>query len=151
MNGDHPPRLNWCIEKHRQAIKILPIKFPDGFNDLLDAKQLPRVKSSPHRRTWLDWDLITPRFERQYFLEGAEEIIRQGLGRSDLSGCAYLIMEYGYSAPLIQVETLVFIQFWDDFASSAEGGAVVVAKDEKLVMEFTDDVEYVLHSNFPIP
>ena len=150
MSIDRPTRLNWCLEKHRQAITILPITFPDGFNDLLDAKKLQRAKKGANRKTWLDWDAITPRFERPYFVEGAETAI-QGLERSKVSRSPNLIMEYGFDAPIVLIETPVFIEFWDEFASSAEGGAVVVTKDENLVMEFSDDASYTLLSNFEIP
>jgi hypothetical protein len=151
MGVDQSRKLNWCLEKHRRAITVLSSTFPDGFNDLLDTKHLPRTNGDPNTKTWLDWGAITPHFKQHYFVEGAEKAIRQGLKRSTLIRCSFLIMEYGYDAPVVQIETPVFVDFWDDFISSAEGGAVIIAKDENLAMEFTDDADYGLLSNFEIP
>lgn len=84
-----------------------------------------------------------------YDFDGSEDEISQLLLNSPLTtGHQYLIMEYGFNGPIIRVSVNLFIGNWYAFIKSAIQGAVVLSEDGKCVMEFSDDSDFLLYSNF---
>lgn len=84
-------------------------------------------------------------------LKVGKEQISEWLSKSALVNYDHLIIELGYEEPIIQVKTNVFAKNWDDFvAASGFMGITCLTSDGKLLMEFSDDAEYQLYSNFRI-
>jgi hypothetical protein len=141
---------NWCIRKYQKQIQILNEQYPQYFHNLLLANGFS-VNTNTSIHTVVDWEKVDSKFTLNYDYEGCEEDISRFLKSSLLINEEYVYIELGYDLPIIKLPIEVFINNWYDFVK-ANGflGVTVISKSGKLVLEFTDDYEYQLYSNFKI-
>jgi len=134
---------NWVLKENINDIKILDITITQKLNDLLiPVKDIETV---------IDWDKINPKYNFFYDYEGNEIDIPIKLKKSSINNYSKILVDIGCGNPLVEVNTSIFIEKWENFvASNGYSGIVVFTNDGKFFIEFTDDSDYQLYSNFLI-
>jgi len=146
----HRELQNWYLKEIRDRIRVTDITFPSGWTQLLKSLQVPVIEGQRGRRI-IDWTKVQSRYETHYNLVSNESLITAGLSSSPLTGHLELLMDYGYQDPVIGVPVDFFIENWFKLIAATNFmGTVVITQDGSLFMEFTDDAESLLISNFPI-
>lgn len=141
---------NWYLQEIRDQIRVTDIEFPSGWIRFLKSLGLPLIEGTSAKRL-IDWKKVRPRFETRYDLVSHERLITDGLSMSALTTHSEVLMDYGYHDPVISVPVRFFIVNWFKLVAATHFmGAVVVTPDGTLFMEFTDDAEFLLMSNFRI-
>lgn len=85
-----------------------------------------------------------------YDYEGNTDI-RHLLLCSSLISSKSLFVEMPTGIPIVEIDTLKFIENWEDFINAnCQMGCIIVSTDFKYILEFTDDHDYKLYSNFLI-
>jgi hypothetical protein len=125
-------------------------KYPDFFYSKLKSFGFNH-NSNPDIKTFVNWRSIA-HFKFAYEYQNCEQEVKEMLRRSNLcKGVFYLLVEQGNNMPMIKVENHYFVEYWYDFlAENGFMGTTVISEDGKFVLEFTDDTDYLLYSNFPI-
>lgn len=141
---------NWCFKKYREFITVLNESYPKYYYSLLIENGF-KINDEKDARTVVDWKKIDKKFSFFYNYEGCEEGVSTHLRKSAIVAEEFLIIEFGYNLPIIKLETNVFIENWYDFVK-ANGfmGITIISKSGSFVMEFTDDADFLLNSNFPV-
>lgn len=125
-------------------------KYPDFFYTKLKNSGF-NYNSNPQFRTFVDWRSVN-HFKISYEYQNCEQEVREMLKSSNLSkGDFDLLVEQGNNVPMLKVENHYFIEHWYDFlAENGFMGTTVISEDGKFILEFTDDTDFLLYSNFPI-
>ncbi|MBC8163963.1 MAG: hypothetical protein H7Z42_22365 [Roseiflexaceae bacterium] len=146
MTQLHDPFLN----EIRDQIRVTDIEYPKEWEHFLKSFGLPLVEGQVIHRL-IDWSRISEKYETRYDLLTKEREIATALAKSPLSAHADLLMDFGFQSPVIGVPVSVFIANWFTFIKNTLFmGTVVITNDGSLFMEFTDDADFLLISNFPI-
>jgi hypothetical protein len=146
----HRELQNWYLKEIRGRIRVTDIAFPSAWTQLLKSLQVPVIEGQGEKRI-IDWAKVPSRYETHYNLVGNESLITTGLSISPLAGHSELLMDYGYQDPVIGVSVDFFIEHWFKLIAATNFmGTVVITQDGSLFMEFTDDAESLLISNFSI-
>lgn len=141
---------NGFLKSHLNSIEVLSNNFPEYIHEICNSYNIPINKQS-NIKTLIDWNKILKKSYFLYDYENNEIEISNWLKNSPLTTSYYLIIEFGYNLPIIKVTTDEFVSFWDDFvAASGFSGITCVSDDGRYFMEFTDDSESLLFSNFSI-
>jgi hypothetical protein len=141
---------NGFLKSHLNSIEVLSNNFPKYFHELCDNYKIPINKQSDIK-TLISWDKILDKSYFFYDYENNEIEIANWLKSSPMRMSCYLTIEFGYNLPIIKVTTKEFINFWNDFvAASGFSGITCISDDGKYFLEFTDDSESLLFSNFTI-
>jgi len=141
---------NGFLKSHLNSIEVLSNNFPEHFHEICDNYKIPINKQS-NIKTLISWDKILNRSYLFFDYENNEIEIANWLENSPLRTSNYLTIEFGYNLPIIKVKTEEFINFGDDFvAASGFSGITCISDNGKYFMEFTDDSESLLFSNFSI-
>ncbi|NET28619.1 hypothetical protein [Okeania sp. SIO1I7] len=141
---------NWYLNQVRKHIEITSIEFPDGFTAFLDSKKIPINKNIKYKRL-IDWKKVNKCHQINYENHMIENQIRDDLKISDLYLHEQVYMDFGYENPVVKIPTAFFVENWFEFVSSTNFlGSVVIVEDGSLFMEFTDDSDFLLISNFLI-
>lgn len=141
---------NWYLQKIRDQIRVTDIEFPSGWMRFLASLGLPLTEGTSEKRL-IDWKKVRPRFKTRYDLVSRERLITDGLSMSALAKHSEVLMDYGYNDPVISVPVRFFVINWFQLVAATHFmGTIVVTPDGALFMEFTDDAEFLLISNFRI-
>lgn len=134
---------NWVLKDSVGEFRIVDFDLKEKLAELsIPLKELG---------TFIDWGLINPKYNFYYDYEGNEEEVGCWLKNSSINNYEKIYLDIGCNEPLIEINTDVFINKWDDFvASNGYSGIFVFTSDGRFFMEFTDDAEYQLYSNFLI-
>lgn len=142
----HDPFIN----KIRDHIRFTAIEYPEGWERLLKSFSIPLAEGQAIHRT-IDWSRISEKYETCYGLIDNESQITEGLLKSPLNTCREVLMDFGFQYPVIVIPIKVFIDNWLSFIKiTTFTGTVVITEDGSLFMEFTDDADFLLISNFLI-
>lgn len=132
---------NWILKKYIHDFK--EIKF--NLHEKLSEFSIPIRELD----TFVDWDKVNPRYNFFYDYEGNEMEIKKKLIDSPINDYSTVILEIGCGIPTIEINTSIFINHWEDFVSlNGYSGIFIITNDYKYFIEFTDDSEYQLFSNF---
>jgi hypothetical protein len=141
----------WLFKKHSQAIQITPYKYLEFRNIIYNVTEFTPAQSNDPKRLIFNWDCINPKFTFWFDYIGCETEISECMKKSSLSLHQKVFVETLSDEPIIIVDTIYFIENWNDFINANQGmGSLVISENMELLMEFTDDAEYLLYSNFPI-
>lgn len=134
---------NWVLKDSIGEFRIVDFDLKEKLAELcIPLKELG---------TFIDWELISPKYNFFYDYEGNEDEISCLLKESSINDYEKIYLDIGCNEPLIEINTDAFIDKWDDFiASNGYSGIFVFTSDGRFFMEFTDDAEYQLYSNFII-
>lgn len=126
--------------------------FPDNINLMLSEFEIKlcnkRIELGK-KPSWIEWSAYPEHYSFFYDFEDNEEIIRSNFRKSRLSNYEYVVMDFGYQAPLSKIPTEIFINHWYEFVILSGYESVVITEDGKYFMEFIRPC-YDLKSNFPI-
>lgn len=134
---------NWVLKESIGEFRIADFNLKQKLAELcIPVKEL---------ETFIDWELVEPKYNFFYDYDGNEEEISDLLKKSFLNDYEKIYLDIGCDEPLIEINTDAFIDKWEDFvASNGYSGIFVFTNDGRYFMEFTDDAEYQLYSNFRI-
>jgi hypothetical protein len=141
---------NWALKPFADQIKVLSEDYESYLQGLFERYQLPKNTEQDRIRTLLDWQKIANAEHFVYDYENNEEEIKQFFSHSDLASCPFLTIELGLDFPIIQVPTPFFIEHWTDFVAANGYMGMLCLSENGLFMEFTDDSDYFLFSNFAL-
>lgn len=132
---------NWILKENSDQFKEVDF---DVYQKLIDLS-IPVIELE----TFVDWNNISPKYNFFYDYVGNEIDIKKKLIKSPISNYSTVIIQIGCGIPPIEINTLVFIEKWEDFVSSnGYSGIFIFTNDGKYFIEFTDDSSYELYSNF---
>ena len=142
--------LNWVLQENRNHIKMLSDDYPRYFHKMLSNFGF-QLNRHPGVKRVLDWDQIEQKSCFFFDFEHCEKNIAERLSKALTHQECSFIVELGYDNPIVEVSKECFVEKWHDFAA-ANGwtGYVAISSDGKVVIEFTDDHEYLLLSNIEI-
>lgn len=141
---------NGFLKSHINSIEVLSNNFPKYFYEICDNYKIP-INKQPNIKSLISWDKVLKSSNFFYDYENNEIEIANWLRCSPLRTSYYLTIEFGYNLPIIKVTTEEFINSWGDFiAASGFSGITCISDNGKYFMEFTDDSESLLFSNFSI-
>jgi len=125
----------------------------DDFTTIMEKMnpkfQIP-INIDPNEHSIMKWS-ISEHFQIRYDYEGCEKDFTARLFSSELNATKEVYVEFGYDTPVVKVATSVFINNWYSFiGASGYLGATIVDVEGNLVLEFSDDNETMLRSNFKI-
>ncbi|MEM1408113.1 MAG: hypothetical protein AAGG59_15130 [Bacteroidota bacterium] len=133
--------------------KIIEIfSFNKGKYDysVMNKFDLPEIKdySLTDFKGNIDWKLIEPAYTFDYSALGNQNLI-DVLSSSKLKNTKSLVLELGYTGPVIEVKTNDFINFWEEILHASVEGFPVISKDGTRILEFIRNPE-LIYSNFPL-
>lgn len=141
----------WLYKKHKNNIE-----YTDFYSDEL----LQRIKLNTHFKldsgeneynSLFDWKNIKPSYNFFFDFDGNDIAVRDALKKSQLNTSGFIYVDTQSDVPVIKTSREYFIENWIDFIDANTGqGSVCITSDFKLLLEFTDDMEYHLFSNFEI-
>ncbi|GEM59186.1 hypothetical protein B0A78_10100 [Flavobacterium columnare NBRC 100251 = ATCC 23463] len=132
---------NWVLKKYITELKFLDFS-------ILDIIKREGLTVSNYK-TLIDWEKIENKFSFFYDFIGNEEEIKKRLYSSLIFKSQKLIIDIGIGYKPFEISTQLFIQNWEDFvASNGYCGIFIISLEHHLFMEFTDDENYELLSNF---
>ncbi|MCB9235040.1 MAG: hypothetical protein H6581_25525 [Bacteroidia bacterium] len=140
---------NWCLLKHKDSIKVLSWEYPDYLDELCRNQGIRINENTEKNRFYLDWVYYDGAYSFFYDYINNEEEIKNWLLNSSLKEAEFIIMDYGYNGPIVQIPVPLFIDHWYDFVRSAYFETVVIAQGSNLFLEFVRD-GYLLKSNFRV-
>ena len=122
-----------------------------GWNHFLSKFNVPSTGSfwiKDHSN--IDWDKT--KNHHQFFFDYVdnEYEIMNWLATSNLVKSEFLYTWLSWEDPIIKVKTTDFIKNWNEFYLASVDGMVLITTDGKWYVEFTDDWQYHLNSNFEI-
>lgn len=142
--------LNWYLKEIRDLIRVTDIVFPSGWIQLIKSLGIPTAEDQAGNRL-IDWERVPSKYETHYGGIDNENLITAGLSMSSVVAHSELLIDYGYSDPVIAVPVGFFVENWLKLIAATNFmGTVVITLDGTLFMEFTDDAESLLLSNFRI-
>ena len=98
----------------------------------------------------VDWNKAKKHY-RFFFDDIDNEMeITDWLNKSDLSKSEFLFTWLDYNDPIIKIRTCDFINSWEEFYIASVEGTIFTTIDGKFYLEFTDDWNFHLNSNFEI-
>ncbi len=98
-----------------------------------------------------DWKNIEPCYSFFFDFDGNDMAVRDALKKSELNSPGFIYIDAQSDVPVVKTTRQYFIENWIDFIDANTGqGSICITSDFKLLMEFTDDMEYHLFSNFKI-
>jgi hypothetical protein len=134
---------NWILKKFISEIKFNTFSI----DEILYKNKIPLSKDS----TTIDWNSIKLKYSFYYDFVNNENEIKNRLLNSSLINYKNLIIDIGYEYKSFEIDSKLFINNWEDFVSSnGFCGIIVISPDFKYFLEFTDDCDYLLFSNFLI-
>lgn len=137
-------RDHWFFQKYKDRIEVID---EDVFYHIISANN---IKVSRNRRLFFDWECCLNTFVFSYYVVDLELQITAWLGNSILSAKNSIIVNLSPRLPKIRVATEFFISNWSEFESINGEGVSVVSQDGELFMEFTNEGNRYLRSNFEI-
>jgi hypothetical protein len=141
----------WMYKKHYRNIQITDLNYKQIRNSISEYLPINFSKLQRDDNSVFDWESVSVHYSFFYDFPKSEIIISDFLKRSELNGKGNVLIETQADIPVINVCKMYFIENWFDLTNSIVGmGSIVVSDDYKLLMEFTDDAKYLLHSNFSI-
>lgn len=141
---------HWLLTKFKDKIEILPHKYPEYVEEFCREKQI-LMNNTPSIRRMLSWDDISEKYSISYDNIKIEEHIGGFLIKSKITNSKYLIIDMGFNLPILKVPTDLFIDNCFDFAwANGFLGTTIFSEDGKFFMEFTDNSDSLLYSNFLI-
>lgn len=141
---------NWYLREVGDHIRVTRIGFPSDWIEFLKSLGIPIVEEKGRKRI-IAWEEVPNKYETRYDLVGNESLIRDGLVASPIIEHTEILMDFGYENPIIGVPVVFFIANWFRFIAATNFlGTILVTPDGSLFMEFTDDAESLLISNFQI-
>jgi hypothetical protein len=109
------------------------------------------VAETADDNSWINWRRIRDHHVFSYGFEGSDKIISNWLKQSKLAEKQFLLTYVKSNTEVLKVSVNDFISHWDSFnRAGGNAGMVFISDDGELIMEFTDDYKYNLHSNFSI-
>lgn len=145
-----PELHNYYLKEVRDRIRVTDIEFPLEWIELLKILKVPVIEGQSENRL-IDWAKVPGRNETNYERLDNESRITVGLSTGPLTRHSTVLMDYGYQDPIIEVPVDFFIENWFRLITATNfTGTVVLTQDGSLFMEFSDDAEFLLISNFPI-
>lgn len=141
---------NAFLREHIEKIEVLSDSYPDFFYVLCNKANIP-INKDNRIKTVIAWNEVNPKYEFFYDYIGSEKDITNLMKNSNLKESKNIIIEFGYNLPIISTDIMTFVKNWDDFvAASGYSGITCLSGDGKYIMEFSDDSNYFLRSNFLI-
>ncbi|WP_375577563.1 hypothetical protein ABWH96_10925 [Marivirga tractuosa] len=141
----------WLFNKHVNHIKILEIGEDTFRKEIAQKKGYDLYEPNTRHDTVFNWDKITPSYSLSYDYVNIESELSAFLGNTPLVNHQNMLVETAPGRPIIEVKTKYFINYIWDFVRASNGmGAVMATSDYDLVMEFSNDEEYLLFSDFKI-
>lgn len=68
-----------------------------------------------------------------------------------LNNYSKIFIDISDKNPIFEIDTLIFIDKWNDFVSAnGHSGIFAFTNDDELFLEFTNDYDFQLYSNFII-
>lgn len=132
---------NWILKENSNQFKEVDF---DIYQKLIELS-IPVIELE----TFVDWNNISSKYNFFYDYVGNEIDIKKKLIESPLNNYSTVIIHFDCGIPTIEINTLVFIDKWEDFVSSnGYSGIFIFTNDGKYFIEFTDDSSYELYSNF---
>lgn len=134
---------NWVLKENIGEFRITDFNLKQKLAELhIPVKEM---------ETFVDWGLVEPKYNFFYDYDNNEDEISNFLGKSLINNYEKIYLDIGCKEPLIEINTDTFINKWEDFvASNGYSGIFAFTDDGRYFMEFTDDAEYQLYSNFRI-
>lgn len=135
--------------------KIVIIKeiYPDFFNSLILFNGYKLNKNQLAVRTLIDWEVVENTKSIIYYFDDCEKIIKESLLNSVINNeNLTLFIEFGPNEPMIMTNGSYFVNNWDDFILDyGSMGTTIVSENGKYIMEFSDDTDWLLYTNFEYP
>jgi hypothetical protein len=141
---------HWLLSKHNNNIQVTTISSREFRLEMIPSSGYPLSFENTFN-SLVDWDMIADHNRFRYDFLDCGPIITKALQKSKLANSGFLLVEVLSDIPVLKVDANYFISNWEDFERAACGmGMVVLSINNKLLMEFTDDYEWQLFSNFII-
>lgn len=140
------------LKEFKENINHLPDGFPNYLIEKLKSHDifLNEVKIELGKReSWIDWSSYRNHYSFCFDFEDNENVIKEWLKNSRVKEHPFVIMEFGYQAPISEIPVDIFINYWYELVIIAGYESVVLTNDGKLYLEFIRK-DYLLKSNFLI-
>jgi hypothetical protein len=140
------------LKKFKPEIISLSDDFPRYLTDKLKMHNFhwnETVTERAKKESWIDWHKYPDHHSFYFDFKNNEDVVKKYLLNSKLNEYDFVIMEFGYQAPISRIPLNIFINYWYELVIIAGYETVVLTEDGKLFMEFLRR-DYLLKSNFLI-
>lgn len=143
---------HFLINKYNESIELVsndPDQYKKQIPTLIGYEFSKNINQQHRLRIRLPWVEI----HSCYKTDGIHEIsaLSDKLLKSELCTRKWIILFYGKNVPVLKVKTEVFCKNWNSFmAASGHQGFFGFSEDGRLLIEFTDDDNESVYSNFKI-
>lgn len=138
-------------KNHGKSIEITGLSFKQLRNNISESMHINPSKLGRNDNALFDWDAVSSHHVFFYDFPNNEKTIADLFKKSELTKNGDVLIQRQSDLPVIKTGNLYFIENWYDLTRGIVGlGSIVVTENYKLLLEFTDDAKYLLHSNFSI-
>lgn len=130
-----------------ENVKIISAYDSTIFEGYLKSFGYPINKKQHINRTHVDWQSLKG-FSFFYDYVGNEDLFSLLMVSKICNPDRKIILELNVDKPIIELSSRLFAENWEDIINENSYGISGMSSDGELIFEFTDDSEYLLHSNF---
>ncbi len=143
---------HFLINKFNEGIELVsndPDQYMKQIPTIIGCEFSKSINQQHRLRIRLPWVEINSYYKTDRIYEISE--LSNKLLKSELCTKKWIILFYGKNVPILKVMTEVFCKNWYSFmAASGHQGFFGFSEDGKLLIEFTDDDNESVYSNFRI-
>lgn len=140
----------WLYTKFKSEIQLMSFSDEIFIQNICKKFNLTN-DYNPEYNERLNWSQIVPRFSFPFNYLNNEESVASFFYQSELRKFEYVFIEALYNLPVFKIKTTVFMKNWYELIEgNVAMGCIVTSDNYDLLMEFTDDADSLLISNFQI-